>query len=262
MSRVFIGAEIYGCLISLWTKCAFAVLNPWLSADPNIMETSEKETVTWWYVTTYPIVIIFFLEKYSADEKLAKSKSEITRFAHRTGTNSWQHTEQLVANVLCCGDVCEKDDLNDIFIEKIGPFIQKICANTAAPKRRHQYTTSNSTQFCCRGCNADTYCPKGQNSIRGAELDEESRPTRQSHCEWDHGQTCRTRVQCNLRFTDRFDAILGNICIGDQLKRDSERRSIVANCELVFVVTDIQRFFFNIALLEDPRDISMTVHIE
>lgn len=99
-------------------KAVYAVLNVRHSTGGTERKYCRSALGKTRHLTTYPQAVNFMLLNwYVADEVIAKTESEIKRFAQPSNMKPPQNTEELVTKSLSCKDMYEEHALNEIFIE-------------------------------------------------------------------------------------------------------------------------------------------------
>lgn len=65
----------------------------------------------------YPHVVSYLLQTYGTDVNITSTEDEITKFIQPPNKTPLQYAGKLVDRTLCCEDVHEKLDFNEISIE-------------------------------------------------------------------------------------------------------------------------------------------------
>lgn len=100
---------------------------------------------------TYPQVVNFFLKKYTTDEVIAKTKSNITPFAQPLNMTPFQYAEGFVTRTIRSEDVYENHALNEMFIEGLDLSIHhKMCEYWEGKENANLHALEFHTTFLLR----------------------------------------------------------------------------------------------------------------
>lgn len=163
------GAAMRRLYVSM-NRPASAVLNAWLSADSGNKNSFRKTTVKSKYLTTYPQVVIFLLEKYATDETITETESVITRFAQTVETIPAQFNKELVTKLSVAG-ICRRSFLWLKFSKK-DPIrlYDSFCANIRARRRKRNFAISRYTRHRCWACRKAIIRRRGYNQLQSDML--------------------------------------------------------------------------------------------
>lgn len=75
-------------------------------------------------LSAYPLAVHYLLRTYSTNENITNADDKTTTSIHTPNKTPSQHTEELVAKKLCCGDGYEEQDL-EIFIKRLDKSIRQ-----------------------------------------------------------------------------------------------------------------------------------------
>lgn len=73
----------------------------------------------------YPQLVKYLLQTYATNEIMEDTKKEIATITQLFNRTPLQYTEELVSKTLCCGDVYDVQDCNEIFITELNKSIRQ-----------------------------------------------------------------------------------------------------------------------------------------